>query len=41
MKDYNFKRSDVLKGVLICPEKHLIDVKRRFETFNQQVYELY
>ncbi len=40
MHEYKIKNSDVIKGTLVCPDKHLPETQERFEVFRARACEL-
>lgn len=41
MKEFNFKKSDIHKGVLISSDKHIEEVQKRFDEFKYNIYQLF
>ena len=41
LTEFNFKKSDIHQGVLICSDKHIEEVQRRFDEFKYNIYRLY
>lgn len=40
-REFGIKKSDVRKGKLISPDKHIIEVQERFNKFMDAIHELY
>lgn len=41
MTEFNFKKSDIHKGVLISSDKHIEEVQKRFDEFKYNICKLY
>jgi len=41
LNEFGFKKSDINKGVLICSDKHIEQVQRRFDEFKYNISRLY
>jgi len=41
LHEFNFKKSDIHKGVLVSSDKHIEEVQRRFEEFKYNIYSLF
>ena len=41
LHEFNFKKSDINKGVLVSSDKHIVEVQRRFDEFKYNIYRLF
>lgn len=41
LNEFNFKKSDIKKGLLFCADKHVQEVQKRFEEFKYNIYRLF
>ena len=41
LHEFNFKKSDINKGILVCSDKHILEVQKRFDEFKYNIYRLF